>query len=134
MSLAAQSHAMPVFHVYLNGKKVSTAGVGDLGVLGAHVVWARRKGKRTLAKKPDSVEEELTLHVGGLISPAEEHVRWLDRDLKIGDEVRITIAENAKIDRPRSRERRDRAKELRSQKRYVREMAKRFGWKIQTAA
>lgn len=123
---------MPVFHIYLNGKKVSTAGVGDLGVLGAHVTWARRKGEHTLAKKPGSVEEELTLHVGGLISPAQEHVRWLDRPLKIGDEVRVTVAENSKIDRPRSRERQDRAKELRSQKRYVREMAKRFGWKIQT--
>ena len=123
---------MPVFHVYLNGKKVSTAGVGELGVLGAHVSWVRRKGKHSLAKKPDSVEEELTLHVAGFISPADEHVRWLDRDLKIGDEVRIIVAEDSKVDRPRSRERRDRSKELRSQKRYVREMAKRFGWKIQT--
>lgn len=123
---------MPVFHVYLNGKKVTTAGVGDLGVLGAHVSWVGRKGKHTPARKPDSVEEELTLHVGGLVSPAQEHVRWLDCDLKIGDEVRITIAESAPVARPRSRERRDRAKELRSQKRYVREMAKRFGWKIQT--
>ena len=113
-------------------KKVSTAGVGDLGVLGAHVSWVRRKGEHTLAKKPGSIEEELTLHVGGLISPAQEHVCWLDRGLKIGDEVRITIAEDSKVDRPRSRERRDHAKELRSQKRYVREIAKRFGWKIQT--
>ena len=77
------------------------------------------------------MEEELTLHVGGLISPEEEHVRWLDRDLKIGDEVRIIVAEDSKVDRPRSRERPDRSKELRSQKRYVREMAKRFGWKKQ---
>ena len=123
---------MPVFHVYLNGKKVSTAGVGDLGVPGAHVSWVRRKGERTLAKKPDSVEEELTLHVGGLISPTEEHVRWLDCSLKVGDEVRIRVVADAPADRPRSRERRDRSKELRSQKRYVREMAKRFGWKIQT--
>ena len=123
---------MPVFHVYLNGKKVRTAGVGDLGVLSAHVSWVRRKGERTLAKKPDSVEEELTLHVGGLITPTEEHVRWLDCSLKVGDEVRIRVVADAPVDRPRSRERRDRSKELRSQKRYVREMAKRFGWKIQT--
>ena len=112
---------MPVFQVYLNGKRVSTAGVGNLGVLGAHVSWVRR-----------SVEEELTLHVGGLITPTEEHVRWLDRKLKIGDEIRIVIVQDASVDRPRSRERRDRSAELRSQKRYVREMAKRFGWKIQT--
>ena len=123
---------MPVFHVYLNGKKVSTAGVGDLGVLTAIISWVRRKGEHTLAKRPDSVEEELTLHVGGLISSTQEHVRWLDRDLKVGDEVRITVAENSKVDRPRTRKRRDHVKELRAQKRYVREMAKQFGWKIQT--
>ena len=81
---------MPVFHVYLNGKKVSTAGVGDLGVLGAHVSWVRRKREHSLPKKPDGVEEELTLHVGGFISPAEEHVRWLDRDLKIGERFALS--------------------------------------------
>ena len=102
---------MPVFHVYLNGRKVSTAGVGELGVLGAHVSWVRRKGERTLAKKPDYVEEELTLQGGGLITPTEEHVRWLDRSLKVGDEVRIRVVGDAPVGRPRSRERRDPSKE-----------------------
>ena len=37
---SVRGHTMPVFHAYLNGKKVSTAGVGDLGVLGAHVSLA----------------------------------------------------------------------------------------------
>jgi hypothetical protein len=106
--------------------------VGEFGVLGAHVSWVRRKGRYTKEKKPDSVEEELRLHVGGLVTATEEHVRWQERDLKIGDEVRVVIAEDAKIDRPRSRYRDDPAKALRSQKRYVREMAKQFGWKIQT--
>ena len=123
---------MPVFHVYLNGKKVTAAGVGDLGVLGAHVTWVRRAGEHTLSRKPGSVKEELRLHVGGLISPTNEHVRWLDHGLKVGDEVSIRVVEDARVDRPRSRQRRDRTKELRSQKRYVREMAKKFGWKIQT--
>ena len=120
---------MPVFHVYLNGKKVSTAGVGALGVLSTHVTWVRRTQEDMLVKMP---VEELTLHVGGLISPKKEHVRWLDRPLQVGDEVRITVADGAKIDRPRSRKRSDPAEDLRRQKRYVRQMAKRFGWKIQT--
>ena len=132
-TIASDQHdSMLVFQVYLNGKKVSTAGIGDLGVLGAHVSWVRRKDGKTLARKPDSMEEELTLHVGGLITPTEEHVRWLDRKLKVGDEVRIRIVEDGAIDRPRSRERLDRSKELRTQKRYLRQLAKRFGWKIQT--
>jgi hypothetical protein len=123
---------MPVFHVYLNGKKVSTAGVGDRGVLGTHVSWVRRTDEHTLSKKPGSAEEELRLDVGGLIIPADEHVRWVDRKLKIGDEVRIVIAEDAAVDRPRTRKRRDRAEELRAQKRYVKEMAKKLGWKLRT--
>jgi len=113
---------MPVFQIHHNGKKVSTAGVGEHGVLGAHVSWVRRPGK----------DAELTLHVGGLMTPIEEHVRWLDSKLKVGDEVSIRVIENAAIDRPVSRERRNRAKELRAQKRYVKEMAKKFGWKIQS--
>ena len=123
---------MPVFHVYLNGKKVSTAGVGSRGVLGTHVSWVRRTAEHTSTKKPGSVEEELRLDVGGLIVPADEHVRWVNRKLKIGDEVRIVIAKDAAVDRPRTRERRNRAEELRSQKRYVKEMAKKLGWKLRT--
>lgn len=120
---------MAVFHVYLNGKKVSTAGVGDKGVLSAHVTWVRRTREDMQIKLP---EEELTLEIGGLISPKEEYVLWLDRKLQVGDEVRIIIADAAKVDRPRTRKRSDPAEDLRRQKRYVRQMAKRFGWKIQT--
>jgi hypothetical protein len=121
---------MPVFHVYLNGKKESAAGVGDLGVLSAIVSWVRRKGEHTLAKRLDSVEEELILGVSGLIAPTGEHVRWLDRRLKVGDEVRIKVVENSPINRPISRKRRNPSKEMRSQKQYVKEMARKFGWKI----
>lgn len=119
---------MPVFHVYLNGRRVSTAGVGDRGVLGAHVSWVGRMGGEGRGR----AKEELTLDVGGLVLPADEHVRWVGRKLEVGDEVRIVIAEDAVVDRPRRRTRRDPAEELRSQKRYVRAMAKKLGWKIQT--
>ena len=120
---------MPAFHVFLNGKKVSTAGVGDIGVLSANVTWVRRVQKETRNKLP---EEELTLYVGGLIPSKGEHVHWLDQTLQVGDEVRVTVTESAKVDKPRSRKRNNPGDELRRQKRYVRQMAKRFGWKIQT--
>ncbi len=123
---------MPVFHVYLNGKKVSRAGVGDTGVVGAHVTWVRRRGEHTRAKKPGSVEEELRLEVGGLITPANERVRWVGRKLKIGDEIHVVIVEDAPVDRPRTHKRPDPAEDLRQQKRYVRQMAKKFGWRILT--
>jgi hypothetical protein len=122
---------MPVFQVYLNGKKLRTAGIRDTGVVGAHVSWVRRRMVRTRANKPSSLEEELRLHVGGLITPADEHVRWVDRKLKIGDEIRIVIATHAPVDRPRTRKRSNPAEDLRQQKRYVRQMARKFGWRIQ---
>jgi hypothetical protein len=59
-------------------------------------------------------------------------LEWLNRELKIGDEVRVRVVQDAAIDQPRSRKRIDRAKDLRAQKRYVKEMAKKFGWKIQS--
>jgi hypothetical protein len=83
-----------------------------------------------VAGTPEDLEGELRLHIGGLISPVGEHVVWLDRDLKIGDEVCIRVMANAVVDRPRSRERRDPAKELRAKRKYVKDMAKEFGWKI----
>ena len=130
---------MIAFQVYLDGKKLTTAGVGDLGVLTAIVDWVRRKGEHTRDRKPDSVEEELDLHVGGLITPTDESVRWVNRGLKVGSEVRIKVVEARSVDQPRSRARGIRKQILRSQNRYVRdvkkcvrEMARRFGWKIQT--
>ncbi len=123
---------MPVFQVSLNGKKISTAGVGELGVLGTHVSWVRRSRELNPETKRGLAKEALHLHVGGLITPTEEHIRWVDRKLKVGDEVRIRIVKEAPVDRPRSLQRPDRAADLRAQKRYVREMAKRFGWTIKT--
>ena len=122
---------MTAFQLHLNGKKVCTAGIGDPGVLSANVTWVRREIENPRTNNAASVDEELTLQVGGLVSETDEHVRWIQRRLKVGDEVCIRIVQTARIDRPRSRQRRDRRKELQSQKRYVKEMAKRFGWKIQ---
>jgi hypothetical protein len=114
---------MLAFHVHLNGKKVCIAGVPGTGVLSAHVTWVRRTGTK----------EELTMDVGGLITPTDEYVRrTYGRPVRVGDEVRIKIVEADRVDRPSSRKRSDPAEGVRRQKRYVREVAKRFGWKIQT--
>jgi hypothetical protein len=115
---------MRTFEVYLNGKKLCLAGIGDDGVLSAIATWVI--GKR---KKGD-----MRLMVGGLISPTDEHVSWPDRKLRVGDEIRICIRETLSADTPKTRYRRDPDQELKAQKKYVRMMAKKLGWKIQTPA
>lgn len=78
------------------------------------------------------MEEKFLLEIGGLISPDGEHVRWPDRKLKVGDTVAVRVVETKRVDHPLSRQHRDPIAELRSQKQYVRRMARKFGWKIQT--
>ena len=76
----------------------------------------------------------LQISVGGFISSKEEHVGWLEqRKLQTGDQIRIKIVEVESADSPRTRRRRsDSVVELRERKRYLREMAKKFGWTITT--
>jgi hypothetical protein len=122
---------MPIFRICLNGKKMSTVGVGTEGVLSTHVCWARRNAE--LVKKQGIPAEDLTLDAGGLTSPTGEHVRWLDHPLEVGDEVRIKVIAGGPVDQPVSRTKPDPAADLRQRKRYVRTMAKQFGWKITSA-
>jgi hypothetical protein len=109
---------MIAFEVYLNGKRLCTAGIGDDGVLNADVVGNGR--------------DEVYLRVGGLISPIDEHVTWRTLKVRTGDEVHVKVIETANVDKPQKRHRRDPAAEKRQTKRYVRAMAKQFGWQITT--
>src|SRR5882724_9517790 len=112
---------MRAFEVSLNGKRVCVAGVGDHGVLTAMVEYVLR---------PDG--KEMSLEVGGLITPQKEHVRWIRQDLEMGDEVRVKLVESGTADVAIKRHRDDPKKSVEAQKRYAREIAKKFGWKIQT--
>ncbi len=113
---------MRAFEIHLNGKKLCTAGIGDHGVLSVIVDWVRRK----------SGPEQLHLSVGGMIGGALEHLSWRDLRLRAGDEVLVKVIDTQSADRPRRRRLPDATADLRAQKRYVREMARKFGWKIQT--
>jgi hypothetical protein len=120
---------MRAFEVHLNGKRLCVAGIGDNGVLTAHI-----------AHLVGQYKNELRLEVGGLSLPFKEYVTWNRRKLKVGDEVRITIIETTasdspetSIDRPKERIQQveiDPKEEIRNQKRYVREIARKFGWKV----
>lgn len=110
---------MRAFEVYLNRKRLCTAGVGSDGVLSVSVHHVIGKGR-----------DEVFLEVGGLISSTEEHLKWRQRQIHIGDEVCMKVIESAEADRPRKRRRRDPDAEKRYLKRYVRAMAKQLGWQI----
>jgi hypothetical protein len=112
---------MRAFEVSLNGKKLCLAGIGDDGVLTTIVNWVTRRG-----------EGDLFLEVGGLISLTEEHVSWIkQKPLSVGDKIQVKIVEASSADKPTKKYRMDPAEQLRSQKRYVRMMAKQLGWEIQ---
>jgi hypothetical protein len=108
------------FEVYVNGERVCLAGVNDTSVADVILDFVGRD------------EKCFHLHVGGLLIPEGEHVRWQDRHLNVGDEVRIKLVEAASVDEPTKRFRTDAKKRIEAQKRHVRRMAKTFGWRIQT--
>jgi len=110
---------MRALEVELNGERLCLAGIGDDGVLNAMV--------NCIAKPP---RQEVELRVGGLISPTREHVDWVNRDISVGDEIRIRIVDAGLIDEPSKRHRPDPAVQLKAQKNYVRHMAKDLGWEV----
>ena len=122
---------MIAFEVSLNGNSICNAGVGDLGVLNTIITWVRRAGKNTETKEPENYEEELTLDVSGLISSRNEHVRWSESGLAVGDEILIRVTNREAVDTPRDRRTEDPAEVIRREERYVEQMAKRLGWTIQ---
>jgi hypothetical protein len=80
---------MIAFVVSVNGQRVVTVGVGDSGVLSAHVNWSG------LAGEPG----DLWLSICGLDTRTDEHVRWPDPpDIRVGDTVTIRVVEADAVD------------------------------------
>ena len=110
---------MRAFQIFLNGKKLCVVGIGNDGVLSTtitHVPFRRRR--------------ETRLYVGGLVLPQNEDVRWKKALLRVGDEVRLKVVEAETVDKPRVRVARDLASEAEAEKRHLRKLARKFGWKI----
>lgn len=95
---------MICFDIELNGRTL-TAGIPGLAVLTAIVTWVRR------VKDPPAgtvTEDDLTFRVGGLdsnVKPWEEgvHLTWLNARLKVGDCIRLTVADKEVVDPPPGR-------------------------------
>ena len=85
---------MIAFVVSVNGQRVGTIGVGDNGVLGAHVSWSGHSGE----------PGNLNLGFGGLDSGTDEHIRWPDPPkIKVGDTITIQVIETVTVDMPTDR-------------------------------
>jgi hypothetical protein len=72
--------------VSVNGKRICTAWVGPDGVIDAIIGWGGKPGTLLPANG-------LRLSVGGIDSPAWEHVNWRTPKLKVGDVVTVEIVE-----------------------------------------
>jgi hypothetical protein len=110
---------MYAFEVFVNGKRICVAGIGTNGVLSVnitHLPFRRRK--------------ETRLYVGGLNTPANEHVRWKQPMLRVGDEVRVKVIETETVDKPSKRFPRDPEFDDKMEKRNLRILAKKWGWKL----
>src|SRR4051794_26869145 len=82
---------MIAFVVSVNNQRVCTFGVGDNGVLGAHVIWSGRAGQ------PD----HLNLDLGGLDTIKDEHIDWPDPpEIKAGDTITIQVVKTDTVDPP----------------------------------
>ncbi|HKC63904.1 MAG TPA: hypothetical protein VKB86_09715 [Pyrinomonadaceae bacterium] len=93
---------MTCFEVTINKKLVCTAGVNDVGMLLALVELAKRKPQSKGQRNRDYIK----LRVGG--SEANdgriEQLDWLNRRIKVGDEIKIRVVEASRSDKPKSRE------------------------------
>src|SRR5579864_1020784 len=95
---------MICYEVYINGKKICVAGVGEMGVLSGILSWVKRKRYEEDEGYDETIThiEELYVSVSGLANLGEEstHLDWLAEDLKVGDEVTFRIVERESCDPP----------------------------------
>jgi len=109
---------MRAYEVFLNGKPLCVAGVGNDGYISAYVTYRSR-------------ENDTWIAIVGLVKRKKIYVRWKRKDLRVGDEVLLKIVDRKSVDKYKISGRLEDTKKVEeSTKRYVRGAAKRLGWKI----
>lgn len=89
---------MICFEVVVDGEKLCTAGVGDVGVLTATISWVENPNP-----SHDVGPSGIGLHVGGLTdtdSGEDEFVEWVKKRISVGNTVTVRIVETAESDPP----------------------------------
>jgi hypothetical protein len=120
------------FETAINGQKVCTAAVGDMGVVSVIATWVRRasRGVTSAATIPDQFEEELILDVGGLAREADGSavdVKWIAQPLVVGQQIRLTVVNTEVADPPKTRHRDDPADVERSKREYYERLKRECG-------
>jgi len=116
---------MIAFEVYLNGEKLCTAGIGELGVLTAMLNWTHVRKIGTKEIPPEDLEVSVT----GMDSSTGEFPKWLRRAVALGDEIRIKIIRTARVDDPVERPALSGGPQE-IEKQAFRIQAKEWGWSI----
>ena len=95
--------------VSVNGTVRCVGGVGDFGVLSAIVGWVKRRSDRIhpdVRSAPDfdeagMLKQRIDVQFGGLDSSSDQHVHWLNEELKPGDVVTIRVLGEGEFDQPK---------------------------------
>lgn len=116
---------MIAFEVHVNGQKLCTAGIGELGVLTAMVNWTRARR----IDKGGVPEQILDLAVSGLDSSSAEFPSWLRKPITAGDEILIRVVDTTSVDEPLQRSVTPGGPEE-LEKQTVRMQARQWGWNI----
>jgi phage gp37-like protein len=89
---------MPLgFQVQLNDETPIRAGDDGISVLTAMVTYVASR-------------QEIELRIGGLFarqSSGQEHVEWLQRELRVGDRIVLTVTDSRDVDPPAHRTQQD---------------------------
>src|SRR5215510_9182645 len=96
---------MIAYEVRVNGKKVTTAGLRKGGVMSLISNWVSCPPD---ASWTDGGNWESGFVVGGLQEGprgSDEHLTWLRRKLRIGDEISFRLIEVSRADKPKQIER-----------------------------
>ena len=122
MLIVGLHKTMLAFEIYQNGKRICTAGTGEVPVINVLVCTSSAPG-----------EEGVRLVVGGM--KGEEHVSWHNGPVGQGSEVCVKVVETAAVDEPLRQYRYESPptpeEELNQMKNYVRLAAAQLGWRIQ---
>lgn len=104
------------FQVLINGHRACVSGMDGYGVLSAVLSRVKRNPKAYPGKnkhplkitKAEWSKERIEFQVGGLDSITDQHLDWLRRDLRVGDEIVIKLLPAGRHDAPAGRRRQGR--------------------------